>query len=144
MVICKMVLADCLQAAEIEKESFSVPWSESSLENEFNLDYAVYFAAKEGETLLGYAGVHNVCGEGEITTFAVKPSFRNKGIGRQVLNALICFEKENYIEKINLEVRASNAAAISLYKSLGFEVCGERKNYYSRPTENAVLMTLFL
>ncbi len=143
MYIERMVKGDCPKVAEIEKMCFSDPWSRESLEKEFSLDYAVYFVAKSDENeLIGHIGVHNVCGEGEITMVAVHPDFRRNGTGEKLVRFLLDFEKESGIGRVNLEVRESNYSAISLYEKCGFSRDGIRKNYYSLPTENAVLMSI--
>ena len=67
---------------------------------------------------------------------AVLPEFRENGIARAVLKKAL----DEADCDVFLDVRKSNAPAIALYKSLGFYDTGVRKNYYSMPTENAVLM----
>ncbi len=142
MEICVMELAYCRQIAEIEKQSFSTPWSLESIENELKLSYAVYYVAKEGEEILGYIGVHNIFGEGEITTLAVNPMYRRRGVADKLFVHFLQEEKKMGIKLINLEVRSGNEPAKSLYKKYGFSEVGVRKKYYQNPTEDALLMTL--
>ena len=78
-----------------------------------------------------------VCGEADIVRVAVLPEYRRRGIAEKLL--LKSFEI-NETDAVFLDVRESNAAAINLYKSLGFKDTGVRKDYYSNPTENAILM----
>lgn len=145
MRIEKMKQSDCRRVAEIEKKCFSVPWSMESLMHEFELEYAVYFAAyNEQNEVVGYVGVHNICGEGEITMVAVAPEFRRKGIAEGLLKKLVEYENESGILRINLEVRRGNTAARKLYEKCGFAEDGVRKKYYTQPTEDAVLMSVEL
>ena len=104
---------------------------------------ATYVVAVEDETVLGFAGVHIIAGEGYITNIAVRESARRRGIGKILLERIIdiCRDK---CTLVTLEVRKSNAPAISLYEKLGFETLGIRKNFYEKPTEDAVIMTLYL
>lgn len=123
--------------AGIEKACFSNPWDESALEAELNNACSHIYVALDGGRVIGYAAVYCVCGEADIARVAVLPDYRRMGIATQLLTK--SFE-ENEADCVFLDVRESNAAAIKLYKSLGFEESGIRKNYYSDPTENAILM----
>ncbi len=126
--------------ANIEKTCFASPWTEEGLAEEFENPLA-HFLVAVGEEVMGYIGVHEICGEGSITNVAVLPNFRCNGIGKALVSAAIKGAKERNCEFITLEVRKSNFPAISLYSSLGFEQVGLRKNFYSSPNEDAVLMT---
>lgn len=145
MHVDRMKREDCKIVAEIEKMCFSTPWSIESFEHEFTLDFAVYFTAREVDgTPVGYIGVHNVLGEGEITMVAVHPDYRGKGIGEKLVRSLLDYEKNNGVTRVNLEVREGNISARKLYEKCGFMCDGLRKNYYTLPTENAVLMSVTL
>ncbi len=126
--------------ANIEKVCFASPWTEEGIAEELKNPLA-HFLVAVGEEVMGYIGVHEICGEGSITNVAVLPNFRCNGIGKALVSAAINGAKERNCEFITLEVRKSNFPAISLYSSLGFEQVGLRKNFYSSPTEDAVLMT---
>lgn len=127
--------------AEIERRSFSKPWSEKSIRESFNNPCCKFYTAKE-DKIVGYIGISVAADEGYILNVAVLPEYRGKGIGKSLVKFLI----ENYKRELSfltLEVRPSNSAAVNLYLSLGFNKAGERKNYYSNPTENALLLTKF-
>ena len=124
-------------AADIERACFSSPWDEAALEAELKNFCAHPYVALDGGRAIGYAVVYCVCDEADIARVAVLPEYRRRGVATQLL--LKSFE-DNKAECVFLDVRESNAAAIMLYKSLGFEQIGIRKNYYSDPTENAILM----
>ena len=99
----------------------------------------------EGETgLLGYLLAWSVAGEAEILEVAVDPTLRRKGIGKALLARFVAEASEAGDCRLLLEVRASNLGALALYKGMGFEECGLRRNYYSKPTEDAVLMAVNL
>ena len=80
--------------------------------------------------------------EGQITNIATHPDFRRMGYGRAIVEALIKYAKNNHLDSISLEVRESNKAAIALYGDLGFKVEGRRKDFYTKPTEAALVMVL--
>jgi len=71
---------------------------------------------------------------------AVHPDYRRHGLGRAVVEALLQYARQNRFFEISLEVRASNRAAITLYETLGFSVCGTRRSFYQKPTEDALVM----
>ena len=133
------------EAARLETLCFSRPWSRQALAEELENPTAFFLAAEDdtGE-LLGYAGMHVVCGEGYIDNVAVFPQARRRGVGRLLVQSLVQWLREHEGFFLTLEVRPSNEPAISLYGSLGFEEVGRRPRFYECPTEDALLMTLHL
>ena len=132
---------DIAEIAEIEKECFSTPWSEDALRSELSNDGAVFLKAVTDGEISGYIGMHTVLDECYIANIAVKNKFRRRGIGETILHSA---EKEALSKGcsfISLEVRVSNAPAISLYEKHGYIAQGQRKNFYSSPIENALIMT---
>ena len=127
-------------AAEIEKACFSEPWSEQSLLSELQREDSVMFAALLDEKVIGWAGLEHVCGEGSVTNIAVLPQNRRIGAGEALTRSLIDACEQLTLTSLTLEVRPSNAAAISLYKKLGFKELGVRPNFYSFPREDALMM----
>ena len=128
---------------EIEKECFSHPWSRQSIESELENKNSVFCVALEGEEVAGYIGMSTVLDEGYIFNVAVSGKYRKKGIGSALIQELVTYGKKNNFCFLTLEVRESNEKARSLYSKFGFIKVGERKDYYSQPTENAVLMTKY-
>ena len=86
-------------AAAVEQACFSLPWSEEGLRAELQKDGARCFAAVAGDTVVGWAGLESVCGEGSVTNIAVLPGFRRRGIGKALtlalLDALVDWQKED-------------------------------------------------
>ena len=136
-----MTADDIKEVAMIEKECFSVPWSESAFADELKNSLAVYFVAKENGVCAGYCGFWNVAGEGDITNIAVAAAYRRQGVGSMLIKRLIEYSLNNRLSRLTLEVRASNAAAQGLYRKFGFKIVGERVDYYLDPRENAYIMT---
>ena len=128
--------------AEIEELIFSVPWSKSSFLDAVNSKDDIYLVAEAEGVICGYCGLWGVVGEGQITNVAVSPEFRRRGIARLMLKELLKHAEADGIHEFTLEVRESNVGAFTLYKQLGFEEVGIRKNFYSKPTENAIIMWL--
>ena len=129
------------QVAQIENEAFGVENAEKTLEKELENKISVYLVAKEDDLVIGYIGIWNICGEGDIINIAVKEDFRRSGAGSFLMKEAVKYCKENDITALNLEVRESNAPARAIYKKCGFKEVGERKRYYEGK-ETAVLMRL--
>ena len=127
----------------IETECFSHPWSKQSLENELNNDTSLFWVATENNDVIGYIGMSVVIDEGYIFNVAVSETHRKKGVGSALINEIVTYGKKNNLCFITLEVRESNINAQSLYSKFGFIKVGERKNYYSEPKENAILLTKY-
>ena len=122
--------------AAIEKRCFSNPWSETAVNAELeNHCSEIYIALVDG-TAAGYANIYTVLDEMDIVRVAVLPEYRRQGIAAEILKTVLAEKQGTFY----LDVRESNHPAISLYKSLGFVDTGVRKNYYTNPTENAILM----
>jgi len=144
MQVRTMTMSDCEQVAAIEAVSFSVPWSLNAFAETLKKDNFRYFVAEEDGEILGYCGFFFVLDEAEIPNVCVKESARRRGVGRQMMDALIKEAAGLGMYRLLLEVRESNVAARSLYETLGFCEDGIRKNFYEKPTENAVLMSMTL
>ncbi len=119
-------------------------WSRAAVDAFINNGYSFLVAATDGDELLGYAITSVILGEGELTNIAVLPKARRCGIASRIMSVLIENARAVGAELLHLEVREGNIPAIALYKAFGFTPDGIRKNYYSSPRENAVLMTLKL
>ena len=131
--------------ARLERECFADPWSEGGLAAELANPLAVFRAAvsPSGE-VMGYAGMNHVLDEGYIDNIAVGEAFRGRGVGSSLLRELIAYAREKEMAFLTLEVRASNLGAQRLYRKHGFREAGLRPGFYSRPAEDAVIMTLDL
>lgn len=142
MTIVAMAERHLAALAEIEKACFHAPWSESMLREE--LGKGIFLVAERDGQAVGYVGCQTVLDEGYITNVAVSPDARRQGIARTLIEKLTAEARAAGLAFVTLEVRASNAPAIALYEGAGFGRVGVRKNFYTAPIEDAVLMTLFL
>ena len=140
--------ADLEGCAALEKLCFSSPWSATSLElltkEGIGVGYVCTQKLPESDTpaVVAYGGMVIAVDEGQITNIAVHPNHRGQGYGKAVTLALIKHAKSCHLANVTLEVRASNAVAIGMYRGLGFAEVGRRKNFYTRPTEDAIIMEL--
>ena len=140
MEYMKMTEAYVEGVAALEKECFSMPWSENAVRSELTNPLSLWLVAVDGEKLAGYVGSQSVMGEADMMNLAVAPEFRRKGIGESLVISLIDNLKTLDIHSLTLEVRAFNEPALSLYKKLGFLLVGRRPNYYTNPKEDALIL----
>lgn len=127
--------------AALERECFSEPWSENAITESAEAGTLFFLFEEEGE-ILGYAGLQVVLDEGYVTNIAVTKRARKRGIGSALTERIVSAGKERALRFVSLEVRASNAVAVSLYEKFGFKAVGVRKRFYADPTEDAIIMTL--
>lgn len=133
------------EIAELEKQCFSIPWTSEQLASQLTDNMHICLAAVDGEgRTVGYVGLMYVLDEGYISNVAVAPAHRREGIGGMLLDTLRERAEEKGLAFLTLEVRQTNEPAKSLYKKHGYVEVGLRKGYYAKPTEDAILMTLFL
>lgn len=142
MTIVSMEERHLAALAEIEKACFRAPWSADMLHEE--LGKGLFLIAEQDGEAVGYVGCQTVLDEGYITNVAVSPDCRRQGIGRTLIEELKKRAAQSGLSFITLEARASNAPAIALYEGAGFRQVGVRRNFYTAPTEDAVLMTHYL
>ena len=128
------------QIAALEKRCFSDPWSETSVRSELSNPLSFWLVAEEDGKLIGYVGSQSVAPEADVMNLAVAPEWRNKGIGRALMTALIAQLHSRGITALFLEVRVGNTPAQNLYRSLGFVEAGRRPKYYVNPTEDALIL----
>jgi len=138
-------LYDVPAMARIERDSFDAPWSADEISRDVTAGGNVYVAvAMAGDERAGYGEIRTVAGEAQVYNIAIAPEFRREGIGEALLRHLIDKADEDGCSLVTLEVRSSNAAAMELYKKLGFHEVGRRRGYYAKGGEDAVLMDLDL
>jgi len=125
---------------EIERRSFTLPWSRTFYEQLWPQEAISVWVGWQNHELVAYYLIQTVASEMELHTFAVKPELRRQGIGKKLMQHMLSMAKENSIKHIFLQVRPSNLAATSLYIGLGFEPIAIRKGYYQDNGENAVVM----
>ena len=130
---------DIPSLAALERECFSEPWSEKGFVEFFDNDSSVCLVVEKGGSVVGYIGATLSFGDASITNIAVTKDFRRIGAGTMLIEAL---RSRDDVSRLLLEVRESNTAARSFYERNGFKVDGKRKNFYSFPREDAVLMSL--
>lgn len=139
-----MTAAHIPEVAELEKLCFSTPWSAQSLELLTREGIGTGVVYIEDGKVVAYGGMLCVVDQGQITNVAVHPDYRRRGIGRAIVGALLKIAMDERFEEVTLEVRKSNEGAQALYRSMGFRAIATRPGFYSKPTEDGVIMTAYL
>lgn len=140
MDYCLMNETHVNQIADLEKLCFCDPWSVNSISAELNNPLSLWVVAMDGKCLAGYVGSQSVMGWADMMNLAVHPDYRRMGVAENLISQLIARLKENNVTCLSLEVRASNAPAISLYTKSGFVEVGRRPGYYHNPKEDALIL----
>lgn len=140
--IAPLAREDLYEAADIHAASFREAWGDGSLANLLAQKGVGGLSARRRgrnawtggghrDGMAGFLLYRFTAGEGEVITIATAPQWRRHGAGRVLMEALIRKALEERLQELFLEVDATNAAALSLYRSLGFAKVGERKGYYT-------------
>lgn len=140
MEIVKLTAEHSAAVAAIEEICFSTPWSENAILHEVTNPISYWLVAVENGQVLGYVGSQYGYGEADMMNLAVVPDFRKRGIGQLLVAELISHLDDLDVKSLTLEVRQSNAAAVSLYEKMGFLQVGLRPNYYQKPREAALIL----
>ena len=141
MTICNAVSEHVSAIAALEKICFPAdPWPEEIIARW----YERFIVALEADDVVGYAALSSILDEGSLDNIATDPEYRRQGVGEALLKEVIRRGREQELSVLYLEVRASNDPAIALYEKHGFVEVGRRKNYYEKPKEDAILMTLVM
>ena len=133
---------DLTGVLSVEEESFTNPWTREMYAAEL-LNRAVchiYVVRTAEVPVVGFCAFWLVCDEIHINNVAIRPAWRGQGIGTALMAHVIAEAGALGATRATLEVRASNTGAIALYQSLGFEVAGTRRRYYTHPDEDALIL----
>ncbi|MBN6187703.1 ribosomal protein S18-alanine N-acetyltransferase [Aneurinibacillus sp. BA2021] len=136
-----MEMKDLDEIEEVERLSFSTPWSRDSFVSELKKNvFARYFAVEVASRVIGYGGMWLVLDEAHITNIAIHPAYRGQHLGEKLMQQLMTFAVQSGAAAMTLEVRRSNEAAKRLYRKLGFVEEGVRPGYYTDNGEDAIIM----
>jgi ribosomal-protein-alanine N-acetyltransferase len=137
-----MTFDDLPAVHAIERASFSVPWPDDAYRSELTTNrLASYVVARADDAVVGFGGLWVMVDEAHVTTFAVDPRWRRRGVGERLLLALLDLAVARRAREATLEVRLSNMPARRLYEKYGFRPVGIRPRYYSDNQEDALIMT---
>ena len=135
---------DIAAVTDLERQSFSSPWTEELYAAALERPFFRLWGAKLDGALAGYVSVYHLGVELEIINIAVNQALRRQGAGSLLLRHVRCEAEVSGAERIILEVRRTNAPAIALYESQGFVQAGIRQNYYPDTGEDALVYVLQL
>lgn len=145
--IRRMRESDLPAVRAIEARSFSNPWSDNTFRGEIQntaVSFPMVVVRRPGDEVVGYIVYWQIRDDVQVNNIAVHPDCRGLGLGEALMRYAIDRTREAGAAFMTLEVRRSNEPALTLYKKLGFEIMGVRKNYYTKPDEDANVMALVL
>jgi [ribosomal protein S18]-alanine N-acetyltransferase len=143
IVIRHMELKDIPEVVEIDRSSFTLPWTERSYKYEVQENRAARcWVTTLDERVVAMLVLWIIVDEAHIATIATHPHFRRRGLASRMLIKALISAREQGAEKALLEVRARHAVAQKIYCDIGFVEVGRRPKYYHDNGEDAVLMTL--
>jgi ribosomal-protein-alanine N-acetyltransferase len=130
---------------EVERRAYPFPWTRGIFRDCLRAGYPAWLMQRDG-AIVAYAVLSVAAGEAHILNLCTAPELQREGHGRRMLRALLQVARGHRAERVFLEVRPSNAAAISLYDSEGFNEIGRRPRYYPAVggREDAIVMALEL
>ena len=143
-VFKKLASADAKAISILEKEAFSLPWTEEQCKKALEQKFYSAWGLWDGNLLIAYVSYYHFETEMEIINLAVRTEKRRQGLGERLLRAVLQGAAKVGIRKATLEAREGNLAAISLYEKNGFQRAGARKHYYSDTGENAIIYVRLL
>lgn len=138
MKIERMTHAHIDAVKELLDACFDHAWSAEGITSELEKRDTVCVVCEDNGEVVGYLAFEKILDEGAVAELAVSPRYRRQGIARRMLTQTM--REAGELRLITLEVRLSNTPAIALYRSLGFEIAGRRRNYYDSPVEDALIM----
>ncbi|ADW19279.1 ribosomal-protein-alanine acetyltransferase [Desulfobulbus propionicus DSM 2032] len=132
---------DLEAVARIERQAMPAPWSPEQLHAELQAGNGLGLVARCGAELCGYVFFRTCVPESELLHLVVDRGWRRRGVGEGLLAQGLFVLASQGCTTCFLEVRRSNASALRLYAKTGFCQVGQRKNYYSQPVEDALLLS---
>ncbi len=134
----KMRLEDLDEVTAIEAAVFPDPWGRGMFLSELS-DHSLSYVEREAKRVVGYLILWPILDELCIMNLAVHPARQRRGLGEYLVRFALRLGAERGMRRATLEVRASNEGAQHLYRKCGFQQIGARRNYYTRPREDALL-----
>lgn len=143
MIVKRCTTEDIDKIYNIEETAFSDPLKKETILADLMRENYYCYGLYDGD-LAAFLSYERVLDEAQIISVATEQSYRRKGYARVLFENVCEMAKAEGISLFTLEVRMNNHAAIALYESLGFKAVGVRKNYYTNPVCDAMLMDLYL
>lgn len=135
-----MTVEDIPEVVKNENELFTDPWPAAIFEEDVASSFSYPYVVQIDKSIAGYAILWVGVEEGHLTNIAVSKKYQRKSIAKKILSYILKIAFDMGLTQIILEVRPSNAPAISLYEGFGFERLAIRKNYYRKPAEDCLVM----
>lgn len=149
MKLRRIAETDIKSVSELERLSFTDSWSEEMLLSELKKDYSYYVLAEnvgipdnKENNIVGYAGIWCIYETAELIRIAVSDKYKRNSYATELMRDIMDYAREQGCERMTLEVRRSNEAALGLYKKHGFKEIHVRRSYYDG--EDGIVMERLL
>jgi len=143
MGLRRATLQDIERVVEIEKASYTFPWTRLLFLSELDNPVSRFFVWDKEGTVVGYACYWVVEDEAYLANIAVDPPWRGMGLGRRLLECSMESLKREGVKEVVLEVRQGNKIALALYRSVGFRIVGKRARHYEDGEDAWVMRVKF-
>jgi [ribosomal protein S18]-alanine N-acetyltransferase len=130
MILRDMTEADLDTVLNIEREAHAHPWTLGNFSDSLHSGYQCKIYESKEEGMLGYAVLMLAVDEAELLDIAIAVQQQRQGWGRKLMEEMMALARRHNMLRMVLEVRASNVAAIGLYRMTGFTDIGLRRDYY--------------
>lgn len=139
----RMTAADLDTVMAIEERIYPYPWTPGNFVDSLTAGHHCWIAELRG-TVVGYSVAAIAAGEAHLLNLSIAAAWQRRGLGAELLRFIIRLARDYAAERIFLEVRPSNAAALALYRRAGFSAIGVRPGYYPAHTEREDALVLEL
>lgn len=138
--------ADLDAVMAVELRAYPFPWSRNIFRDCLRAGYPSWVLVERDDSIIGYAVISIAAGEAHVLNICTAPQRQGRGHGRRMLRSLIALARGHQVQRLFLEVRPSNAHALSLYRDEGFAEIGRRPRYYPahKGREDAIVMAIEL
>ncbi|CAM2057627.1 (ribosomal protein S18)-alanine N-acetyltransferase [Desulfovibrionales bacterium] len=142
--IVRLNISDLPELLALERQCFAYPWGKEQLWLALEQQMFYVFGLKDISRLLAYISYYHMYEEMEILNIAVRPEYRQQGLGRRLLRLVLRIGRKMGIQRVILEVQSSNVAARTLYARFGFTQVSLRKGYYQDNGDDALILAMLL
>ncbi|NYT14015.1 MAG: ribosomal protein S18-alanine N-acetyltransferase [Candidatus Methanofastidiosa archaeon] len=139
MIVRNVIADDIYRVIELEYQNFDYPYPPEIVNFLFESYRDTFLVVEKDGEVIGFVIGIVQKKEGHILVIAIRDDFKRKGVGTFLMKKLIDIYKKKGITRLKLEVRASNIAAISMYKNLGFKITNRLKHYYENGEDGLLL-----
>jgi len=139
MIVRNVGPDDIYTVIDLEYQNFEYPYPPEVINFLYEFHRDTFLVAEKDENVIGFVIGIVQKKEGHVLVIAIRDDYKKRGIGTFLMKKLIDAYKKKGITRLELEVRASNVAALSMYRNLGFKITNRLKHYYENGEDGFLL-----